>query len=408
MPMNARTPLAAAFLIMASNAMAQIGVNGALPVNNSAGANPLFGGSASPADDLTYKCNLPPYAACSATQLNERSQVLSSRTCPPPATSACQSFLMANGDSGTGAVQFMGAQSNPATANGEFFMKCDTVPYRPCNMQETVQRDQYLKALAKQEEASHQMVASKNPTSTTVDEIVVTGTRPLPPPFDSKDFQKELADARADNSKKVVDLGNNRIGIVNDDGKVFVCGKGQCDLKPRKPENVPGFAEAMQRDQSLNSGNVSINSENPNGTPKGVPKGVGTPPASQTPPADTSVAKSMGGDVVALQNEVSGNNFGASSASSGSGAGSGAIGGTGVGGAKGAEVVKVSKAEVDAALAKVDSEGYSFDKNRDADRKMKVIIGGAQAFNRNTTRLAEPPTDEKYVGKVQAVSNSGD
>jgi hypothetical protein len=387
--MNTRTPLIAAFLIMASSAFAE-------------SISPL-----AQMDDLVFKCGTPPWQLCTDVELNKRQQVLGARACPVPASAACQSFLVANGDQ-TGAVQFMGNQANPATANGEFFMKCDTVPYRPCNMAETAQRDQYLKTLAKQEEASHQMIDPKASAPTTGDEIVVTGTRPLPPPFDAKDFQKELADSRADNDKKVVALPNNRIGIVNEDGTVYVCGKGQCDLKPRKPENVPGLTEALQADKSLNSGNLAINSDTPNGTPKGVPKSVGTPPPSQTPPANTepSPATALGHEVVA---DLGPGGFGASSTGSGAPSGSGGDVGGGAGGTgTPTKAIPVSKAEVDAALAKVDSEGYSFNKNREADQKMKVIIGGAQAFNRSTTRMAEPPTDDKYLGKVRAASNSGE
>jgi hypothetical protein len=410
--MNMRTPLAAAFLIMASSAMAQFGNSGSLSVNNFSGTSPLnLGGSLAPMEDVVFKCSTPPWRACTDVDLNKRQQVLGVRACPLPASAACQNFLMANAESaekGSAAMQLMGNQSNPATANDGIFMKCDTVPYRPCGADDLAKRAEFLR----QEAASHQMIDPKKgsgapggppPAPTAVEEIVVTGTRPLPPPFDAQDFAKELADARSDNPKKVVDLGGNRFGVVNDDGTVNVCGKGQCDLKPRSPDSVPGLADAMQLYASINSGNTGAAGSN---------KGAGTPPparttaATQTPPPDSSGARNMGGDVAALQNEITGNKFGASSAGSDSG-GSGGSDGSGAGATGGhSKLIPATKAEIAAALAKLDTEGYTFIKNREAAEGTQAIIREAEEFTRSNGRPAEPPVNEKLLGKIQAGANS--
>ena len=320
--MKTRTPLAAAFLIMASSATAQpVGSANPIVVTNLAAPPAAFGAPPDTEDDLVFKCGLTA-AGCTTAQLNKRSQYMS-QGCPQPISIACRDFFMLNGSATI--LQFMGNQSNPLTANDDFFKKCGTSPWRPCTKSEDDQLRAFL--AAHQHEDEHQMIDPRKgygvaggmvgppaPDASVEEAIVVTGTRPLPPPFDAKDFAKTLADARANNEKKVVAVGN-RFAIVNEDGTVNVCGKGKCDLKPRKPENVPGFADALQLYASINSGNSSNSGYTSGNKGTGVSADGPTGPASRTPApnaADTG-AGDLGRQIAYTQSAA--NSFKTASAS---------------------------------------------------------------------------------------------
>lgn len=401
--MKIPNPLAAALLLIASAAAAQPFSAGAGSGFSLTGANSsplLLAPGAGPIDEMVFKCSTPPYVQCTAAQLNLREAVRTSGKCPQPAIPACVDYLMRQSGASNPA-ETIAAYTPP---DGMKWASPDCT-HIPCKLVDDSRK------------------------STVIDGIVVTGRRydqqpgfigppaplknALPPAFDSKEFQKELAAARADNQYTVVDMGDNRYGIVFDDGNVSVCGAGQCTM-PRPASDFPKLPEMIQAAQSLNSGAGSINNDNPGFTAssnKQTPnlnnagRTAGGAPADPGPGASASnEAREFGQQAANDSAAISG-----TSGSGGSGAGgtSVASGGAAAAGPGEGEVIK-TRAE---ALGSIEIT-YSRLQKTEAD-----IKGAAGAFDKGqmtdfaapnapaSGRLAEPPVDEKYLGKIQASSN---
>jgi len=399
--MNPRNPLAAILLIMASNAAAQRG--GSLLAASFNTPTPAFSG---PMDDFVFRCG----SDCTHVELNKRQQVLTARACPIPASSACQNFLMLYGDAGSGAVQLMGNQSNPATANDEFFKKCGTSPYRLCTEEESKQLKAFLKAQTREDERQHQMI---DPGHTgELDGAAAEAARPMPAPYAAADFQKGMQEAIAEQESlgfdpkilPVLDLKDGRYGLVLQDGRVQICGAGMNCGPVRPASDFPNFqqmvTEAKQRASSINKDDSNAGFS---------AKGTGAqknpvPPVSQTPPANTAGTGggALGNSFGAMQNQIASNNFGTSSASpspGGAGSASSSIPSTTAGSDK---VIPVSPDEVAQAI----KGGYTFDAVNEADKRFKEQAKGWEKANAASDRADLDVTDED-INRPHAAANSG-
>lgn len=232
------------------------------------------------------------------------------------------------------------------------------------------------------------------------EEIVVTGRRPkaaLPPPFPAESFQKELADARADNEHQIVDMGDNRYGVIID-GKVAVCGMGQCNV-PRKMTDAEAtkFAADKQLDSSINSGKGSINDPANN-------KGTGNTPVSlsSTDNSDggTNDGQALGDGLSALGND---------SDTPGAGTGIGGPDGPGLGAS--AEV-KVGKIDCGADKAQCEPDGITYNGLKPLAKTLGRLEAAAAAANLlddrpDTGRINVDSTlgGKKRQGDVDAVAN---
>ncbi len=398
--MNMRTPLAlaATLLMTSSSVMAQLNMTLSAFPAKATNSSLLFQPPAM--TDFDYDCSDTlnphiPWKECEAGQLTKRHLMRQLGTfgggCPQPATDACQKFFMRE------STGYSFRFSNPV----DVISATTPPPGKSFTQPDCRQSGCPTKPIPQPGEEG--FIGPPAPDATN-NEIVVTGVRPLPPPIAEKNFSKAFADAQANTTKKVVKLDNGRFAVMNEeDGTAIVCGM-QCDLKPRKPENVPGLAAALQLDASINSGNVSINADRPRGNDKGtgsVPAGH-TPAATQTTGGDTG-AYDAGKKVAALQNVIAGNKFESSSA----GSTSGGTGGSddSAAGATGAQSKLIPDKDIPAALAKLNTEGYTFIKNRYAAQIAEERIREAESFNRNNGRPADPPVSE-YQGQIQAVPNS--
>ena len=192
-----------------------------------------------------------------------------------------------------------------------------------------------------------------------------------------------------------------------------VCGQGQC-FAPRPASEFPNLAEQIQAATSLNSGSRSLNNDNPNGftasgnkqTPNldnaGRTTGGEQQAAASNDPSDE--AKGMGRQAAADSVAVSGT----SGSSSGTGTSVASGGSPSSGGATAEQVIKTKAA----SLGSIEITYTRLQQTEDS------IKGAAGAFNNGqmtgfaspnapsaSGRLAEPPVDEKYLGKIQASSN---
>lgn len=418
--MKTPTPLAAALLLIAASAAAQPYAAGVGPSFSMTGTNPApfsYAPGSAMIDEMVFKCGTVPYVACTAAQLNLREAVKASRTCPQPAIPACVDYLMKMKDTGTAPFQLLGNQANPSTANDEFFKKCGTVPYRLCTPDEEAQKATWEKEQAKRA-AESGLPYDQQPGFIGPPAPPAAGHGPInasnsagmfsdPPAFSPAEFQKELSDARSDNPYPVIDLGDNRYGVVTPDGEVQVCGKGVC-AGTRDPSRIPNFQDKIQQARAEA---VAFTGASGGGqTNKTVPSTPGINNAGQTGSVnqadDTSPsdeAKGMGRQAAADSVAVSG-----TSGSSGSGSSVASSGSPSSGGATAEQVIKTKAA----ALGSIEITYTRLQQTEDS------IKGAAGAFNNGqmtgfaspnapaaSGRLAEPPVDEKYLGKIQASSN---
>ncbi len=371
--MNIRTPLAAALLMTSSAAMAQ-----------------FFG---PPEDDMIFKCGTVPYIACTDAQLARRATIQKSGGCPQPVTNACTDYMMRNGGSGVNPAETMAAK-DPGAGNEWADPSCTQIP---CRLKDKADAD-------------------------------------MPPAFDPKTFQSELAkiraEAKADGDENTfVDLGNNRYGVVTPDGIVRACGPSSCNAKPLDLGKYPGLADKIQEAKSLNGGATSLNPDNPNGGMNGSKKsgpvgmtalsvpldkgdgGDGTPTGGTgednpvvTGDGGSAGARSLGAGIAGDQANLA-KGFGAF-ATGGTG-GSGGSGGTGGDVAMKDEVVKV-----DGATVKLDGV-FTY------TRLKKNSDGiGAAAGTFNTGKMTgfaspadpgsgsgDPQVTPGQLGKIQAGAN---
>ena len=395
--MNTRTPLAAALLMTASAAFAQ-----PLATPNFAGPNGLGGGGAglaAPLSDGDFSCSEAklehiPFAPCTTAQLNNREAVKISGKCPEPASNACKDFF--------GRLSGAGNISDPIAAYtllpGQAWASptCTHIPCRTVGSPTgAIPYDQEPGFIG--------------PPAPPVDRSAAhSGESPLPPAFDAKDFQKELADARANNEDpalKIIDLGNNRYGVVGPNG-VNVCGKGQCDIKPRPLTSFVNIKDQLQAANNINSGADSINNGQPKGnksagfTAQSNPSNLpGASDNGSTPPSAHDVGAGIGGD----QGRIS-KGFGTGAGSTGGAGGSDSGGDVA---AKDKEVIKV-----DGKTLKM-PDGYTYthlaetaavlDKTATAVRKSGGVFA-APGENADDDSKG-PPITPGVLGKTQAVAN---
>jgi hypothetical protein len=384
--MKTRNPLAAALLLLASSAPAQLLNPGASFGTSSQSPFSLSGASASD-DDMVFKCSTPPYIACTTAQMNRRELVRETRVCPSPVSKACTDYLesAAGRPLSTGPIQLLGNSPDVKWASPD----CTHIPCRLA--------DSPASGLPYDRQPG--FIGPPAPPQNN-----------LPPAFDPKDFQKELAAARAESQNTIVDMGDNRYGVVLEDGTVSVCGSGLCSM-PRPASEFPKLAEQIQAAVSLNSGGESLNNGNPNGFTASSNK--------QTPNLDNS-GRTNAPEQAAANNNPSeeARSFGQQAASdsaavSGTSAFGSAAGGSVASGgyASAATEDQVIKTKA-ASLGSIEIT-YSRLQKTEAD-----IQGAAGAFKDGqmtgfaspnapaaSGRPEMPPVDEKYLGKIQAASN---
>ncbi|UPT75072.1 MAG: hypothetical protein M0D55_04995 [Elusimicrobiota bacterium] len=361
--------------------------------------------------DITFKCGTAPYRACTTDELNRQSRVKSTGRCTmTPASEACASFLMRNGSGQNPALR----AGDPLSQIDDFALKCGKVPYRLCTADEERRRDQLL--------AQQRGAGGANPTAASASQDYGVsggligppcppdicggagrGMSSDPPAFTKDEFQREMADARSDNPYPVIDLGDNRYGVVTPDGEVQVCGKGVC-AGTRDPSTIPGYADKVQLARAEKTG---FNASSGGGqTPVPVKSEPGASrSATSQPGADQDAA-----DVAAAQGQIG------RSVTNSSGAGPGWTGtGTASAGASGtaSEVVKV-----DGSTIKVDAIEVTFEANQrflhQLEATQRVMESGSvealittdgQTSAAKRGRIAEPPVDASVLGKQQFNAN---
>lgn len=400
--MRTPNPLAAALLLIAASAAAQPLASGFSMTGANSSSNPfalqLAPGSA-PVDEMVFKCGTVPYVACTTAQTNLREAVRTSKKCPQPAIPACVDFLMKQSNSTNPAETIAAFTPPPGTQWAS--PDCTHIPCR----------------LADSPAASGQTLAGRSYE----DEPGFIGPpSPFrnqgPQPFaDESSFKQAMKEQEELTPGKVVDLGNNTYAVDTGDGNYSIgglCNGAPCNGLPKPADQIPGLADALQAANSLNNGGNSLNNDNPNGftassnkqTPNldnsGRTSG-GEQQADDTNPSDE--AKGMGRQAAADSVAVSGN-----SGSSGSGSSFASNGSPSSGGATAEQVIKTKAA----ALGSIEITYTRLQQTED------TIKGAAGAFNNGqmtgfaspnapaaSGRLAEPPVDEKYLGKIQASSN---
>lgn len=349
--MKTSNPLAAALLLIAASASAQPLAGG---YNFGGGQNTTpfsLGAASGPVDDIVFKCGTVPYIACTAEHMNKRENIRITGICPAPASKACTDYLM-RARGAANPVETIGAYDPPVQ-----WASPDCQHYG-CLLAEPVVLDEIV------------VTGRRNPAPTEsglpydqqpgfIGPPAPPSGPSMPPPFSPGEFQRELADARSDNQHTVVDLGNNRYGVVLDDGSVSVCGRGQCST-PRPANEFPNLAEQIQLARSLNNGD-SINKENPGGfTPASNRQPPGTTPPggsgrSATPPPSDEVASTSSNEARGSGNDA-GNFF-----RSNGGGDMGASGATGGGYAAAAtngkeEAIATEAAELDGVFTYIKTQ----------------------------------------------------
>lgn len=396
--MKTLKPLAAALLLIGSSASAQLlnpGAGSGFSLTGNAPA-PYSFSLPSAVDDVVFKCGTPPYIPCTDVHMNKREAIRIAGRCPEPAIQSCIDFLMKNSPSSNPAETIAAYTPPPGTQWAS--PDCTHIPCRLADSPGTGATESGLPY-----DQQPGFIGPPAPPKNN-----------LPPAFDAKDFQKELAEARADNQYPIVDLGDNRYGVVLDNGTVSVCGRGQCTM-PRPAAEFPDLPERLQAAQSLNSGAGSINNDNPGGF--SLSSNKQTPDlnnAGRTAGGSPAVPDTSASDEARGFGEQAANDSAAISGTAGGlpGADSGgtSVASNGGGAAGGTEEVIKTRAE---ALGSIEIT-YSRLQKTEAD-----IKGAAGAFNSGAMtgfaspnapapangRLAEPPVDEKYLGKIQAASN---
>jgi len=403
--MKTSNPLAAALLLMAASAAAQPYAPGATGGFSMTGANSGSGslglqlapGSA-PVDEMVFKCGTVPYVACTTAQMNLREAVRTSGKCPLPAIPACVDYLMKQSNSTNPAETI--AAYNPPPGTQWASPDCTHIP---CRLADSPTGTGAVESGLPYDQQPG-FIGPPSPFK-----------NQGPQPFtDENAFKQAMKEQEEVTPGKVIDLGNNTYAVDTGDGNYSIgglCSGAPCNGLPKPADQIPGLADALQAANSLNSGGKSLNNDNPNGftassnkqTPNLENSGRtsgGEQQADETNPSDE--AKGMGrqaaADSVAVSG-ASGSSGGTSVASNGS---------PSSGGATAEQVIKTKAA----ALGSIEITYTRLQQTEDN------IKGAAGAFNNGqmtgfaspnapaaSGRLAEPPVDEKYLGKIQASSN---
>lgn len=403
--MKTPNPLAAALLLIAASAAAQpfstglgngFSMTGANSGSNSLGLQ-LAPGS-SPVDEMVFKCGTVPYVACNDSQLNLREAVRTSKKCPQPAIPACVDYLMKQSNSTNPAETI--AAYNPPPGTQWASPDCTHIP---CRLADSPTGSGAVESGLPYDQQPGFIGPPAPPKS--------QGPQPF---ADESSFKQAMKDQEAVTPGKVVDLGNNTYAVDTGDGNYSIgglCSGAPCNGLPKPADQIPGLADALQAANSLNSGGRSINNDNPNGFTASSNKQTPSmnnagqtgdqSQADDTNPSDE--AKGMGRQAAADSVAVSG-----ASGSSSGGTSVASSGSPSSGGATPEEVIKTKAA----ALGSIEITYTRLQQTEDS------IKGAAGAFNNGqmtgfaspnapaaSGRLAEPPVDEKYLGKIQASSN---
>lgn len=400
--MKTSNPLAAALLLIAASAAAQPLATGFGMTGTNSNASPfalqLAPGSAA-IDEMVFKCGTVPYVACTTTQTNLREAVRTSKKCPQPAIPACVDFLMKQSNSTNPAETIAAFTPPPGTQWAS--PDCTHIPCRLAD------------------------------APTEVSEIVVTGRRTGPgsyedapgfigppspfrtnsaptapnsqPAMSDSEYEQVFQGIKDSYGADAIDLGNKTYGILNNDGTMSVCSPTDCrqaqqsefadKIQQARAEAVAftGASGGGQTNKSVPS-TPGINNAGQTGSPN---------QADDTNPSDE--AKGMGRQAAADSAAVSGD-----SGSSSGGTSVASSGSPSPGGATPEQVIKTKAA----ALGSIEITYTRLQQTEDN------IKGAAGAFNNGqmtgfaspnapsaSGRLAEPPVDEKYLGKIQASSN---
>lgn len=311
--MKTSNPLAAALLLIAASASAQPLAGG---YNFGGGQNTTpfsLGAASGPVDDIVFKCGTVPYIACTAEHMNKRENIRITGICPAPASAACTAYLMSTRGAANPVETIAAYDPPPDMVWAD--PRCQQIPCR------VVPR---------------------------TDEIVVTGRRrpaptdsglpydqqpgfigpPAPPrnqgpqPFtDETAFRQAMREQENLTPGKVVDLGNNTYAVDTGDGNYSIgglCNGAPCNGMPKRADEIPGLADALQLANSLNNGNKSGFGPTSTQTP---PAGSGrtsqgTPDVASTP---SSEAQNSGGDAGSLFRSNGGGRGAPAGGTSGSG-----------------------------------------------------------------------------------------
>lgn len=398
--MKTPTPLAAALLLIAASAAAQPLATGFSMTGANSNASPfalqLAPGSA-PVDEMVFKCGTVPYVACTTAQTNLREAVRVSKKCPQPAIPACVDFLMKLSNSTNPAETI--AAYNPPPGTQWASPDCTHIPCRladsPTAPSNPGASAQTLAGRSYEDEPG--FIGPPSPFRTN------NAAGSTPPPMTDAEYEQVFQGIKESYGADAIDLGNKTYGILTDDGLMSVCSPTDC-----RQAQQSEFADKIQQARAEA---VAFTGASGGGqTNKTVPSTPGINNAGQTGSVnqadDTSPsdeAKGMGRQAAADSVAVSG-----TSGSSGSGSSVASSGSPSSGGATAEQVIKTKAA----ALGSIEITYTRLQQTED------TIKGAAGAFNNGqmtgfaspnapaaSGRLAEPPVDEKYLGKIQASSN---
>jgi len=366
-----------------------------------------------PVSDEIFKCGNMLSALCSDEDRKRLTNILRTRTCPQPVSYACANYLMMNTDSGV--FQYLGNQSNPATAFDEFYKKCGTAPYRGCTDLESTDRDAWLKwkpqpkADAPPKEGARYDQepgfvgpplpsgwGSQNGNGGVVSNTQATPLRLFAPMKNDADFKKTFQEIQKSYGDAPIDMGDNTYAILDKKGDgMMICGQGGC-TPAKQSDHQDKIQQARAEDKSFS------------GT-----SGGGTPPAK-------AGGQKSGGDGPPV-NEAGGRTADATGGG-GSPRDKGAsfaresgIGGAGTSGSgEGSEQTVALKFTTE-DRATIQGKGFTYIKtaeiNEQVSRQEKAFAGGQPGFAAPNEPLpgtvGDPPVDERYLGKIQAVANDG-
>lgn len=401
--MNIRNPLAAVLLLTASYAPAQ-----PLAAYNFSGtpSNPFSMTGAAAVDDIVFKCSrVIPYRACTSEELTQRERIRASGTCPKPASPACVDYLMAAGEAAP--VQLLGNQSNPSTANDDFFKKCGTVPYRPCTEAEEKQKAAWEAGKDKDKQGADSGVNDNiqgPPQMVDMPEGGPQGkmlqypsgrveycfdnscTKTSGTPMTPKEAAKYLKEQYAD-QKQLANSINSGGGPTNASNSVS-------GMNVNDHDDAGGPADAPPADNRTANSNPGSTNPPPSGNsiPDSNRSAVdnGGPVASSGNNSPRGVGEDLGGDLSRLSG-------GPGSSSSSSGGGTVSTGGD-------EPIIKVNGT---VAAAEAFKSGYTYTKIGAASKSSEALIkGGAATFNAdsNNGRRDVDSTigDGTQLGKIHA------
>jgi len=396
--MKTPNPLAAALLLIAASAAAQPLATGFSMTGTNSNASPfalqLAPGSA-PIDEMVFKCGTVPYVACTTAQTNLREAVRTSKKCPQPAIPACVDFLMKQSNS-TNPAETIAAFTPPP---GTQWASPDCT-HIPCRLADSpagpAAGGQTLAGRSYEDEPG--FIGPPSPFRTN------NAAADTPKAMTDAEYEQVFQGIKESYGADAIDLGNKTYGILTDDGLMSVCSPTDC-----RQAQQSEFADKIQQARAEA---VAFTGASGGGqTNKTVPSTPGINNAGQTGSVNqadddtnpSDEAKGMGRQAAADSVAVSGN-----SGSSGSGSSVASSGSPSSGGATAEQVIKTKAA----ALSSIEITYTRLQQTED------TIKGAAGAFNNGqmtgfaspnapaaSGRLAEPPVDEKYLGKIQASSN---